>query len=101
MCRKQTVMESLYYGHRKDDQSIFVRFERAAKQISYIPNHGCLFLCVRAYDSKFSFAIWFHPLIRQSLLRASYNLGDHRIGDSTFNCPCKLEQPSPEHRTDL
>ncbi len=50
-------MESLYYGHRKDDQSIFVRFERAAKQISYIPNHGCLFLCVRAYDSKFSFAI--------------------------------------------
>ena len=53
MGRKQTVVESLYYGHRKNDQSVFVRLEGTAKQIRYIPDYRCLLLYVRAYDGEF------------------------------------------------
>ena len=36
-------METLHYGHRQNDQTVFMRFEGPAKQVSHIPDHGCLF----------------------------------------------------------
>ena len=39
MGRKEAVMETLYYGHRKYYKTVFVRLERTAQHICNVPDH--------------------------------------------------------------
>ena len=69
MCGQETVVETLHYGHRQNDQTVFMRFEGSAKQVSNIPDHGCLFSNIDTDCGK--------PIITHVLILPSSSFDKH------------------------
>lgn len=67
MGREETVMKTLHNCHRKNDQTILMRFERAAHHICHVPDYRCLSAIFVPTMVNLSFAIVAFLLIWNNL----------------------------------